>query len=70
MKTARSAACAVVAVLLGGAADAQPPDWTGRYTELRGKSLGSLKQVSPNLCDTITAPLQRRACARRKLFGI
>jgi hypothetical protein len=64
MKTARFAAFAVVAALLCGAAYAQPPDWTGRYTELRGKSLGNLKQVSPNLSDVVTAHLQPWARAK------
>jgi hypothetical protein len=75
MKTAQPAAFAVVAVVanvaLFGAALAQsnstphqPPDWTGRYTELRGKNLGALKQVSPNLSDVITAHLQPWARAK------
>jgi hypothetical protein len=64
MKTARSTGFALVAILLCGTAYAQPPDWTGRYTELRGKSLGSLKQVSPNLSDVITAHLQPWARAK------
>jgi hypothetical protein len=64
MKTAQPAAFAVVAVLLCGTAHAQPADWTGRYTELRGKNLGALKQVNPNLSDVITAHLQPWARAK------
>ncbi len=40
------------------------PDWTGYYTELRGKNLGDLKQVNPNLSDVITAHLQPWARAK------
>jgi hypothetical protein len=64
MKAAQSATFAAVVVLLCGAAHGQPPDWTGRYTELRGKSLGDLKQVNPNLGDVITAHLQPWARAK------
>jgi hypothetical protein len=64
MRTAPPAAFTVVAVLLCGAAQGQPPDWTGRYTELRGRSLGALKQVSPNLGEVITAHLQPWARAK------
>jgi hypothetical protein len=40
------------------------PDWTGYYTEVRGKNLEGLKQVSPNLSDVITAHLQPWARAK------
>ena len=40
------------------------PDWTGYYTELRGKNLGDLKPLNPNLNDVITAHLQPWARAR------
>ncbi len=42
----------------------QPPDWTGFYTEARGKNLKGLKQVSPDLSEVITGHLQPWARAK------
>ena len=47
-----------------GVARAQAPDWTGYYTEARGKNLAGLKQLSPNLSEVVTAHLQPWARAK------
>jgi hypothetical protein len=66
MKTAGRGVLAMIgAFALAGMAHAQSPrDWTGYYTEVRGKNLGGLKQVSPNLAEVVTAHLQPWARAK------
>jgi hypothetical protein len=72
MKIARRCAPAMIAAFVFFAtAHAQSqhapqpaPDWTGYYTEARGKNLAGLQQLSPDLNEVTTAHLQPWARAK------
>ena len=54
-------ACALSGVALAQSNTPAPPqsaDWTGFYRIVRGKDLGNLKPINPNLDDVIVAHLQ------------